>query len=205
MNTGHQGIQPIVIITNNYKTVNILNMTNLPEKIVNRILTVFTAMALINSGIYIGKIEEDGSYTNSDEDKQQFLVRGVLTRLFDKSHVSQNKSNDSQTECDGRSCVHINQKIINIRNFHDNLRNLKAIINDTIANKISAVNIKNLDFLRTENVGEIISTIPNQPADKLTNRSERILNHTISIEDIFIILAYNIGFTFKHAKLELKV
>ena len=91
------------------------------------------------------------------------------TKLLKESDIGQQQSNQRQSESNSHSGVDI--KNVEFFNIFHNL-NQDAINNETIANTKSPVNITNLFAPFTLEKLGTINAAPNQPADKLTNKSE---------------------------------
>ena len=107
---------------------------------------------------------------------------GKQIKLSKKGEINQKGKkygNDRQTK--GNRRPHIDIEDINISSSHNNFLKINANAKDRIANKISVVNIRSFFVpLPLEKLGTI-KTAPNQPAERLTNKSEMTTNKAGSI------------------------
>ncbi|PIS22235.1 hypothetical protein COT50_03035, partial [candidate division WWE3 bacterium CG08_land_8_20_14_0_20_41_10] len=97
----------------------------------------------------------------------------VKQNLFEESEVKQEQSDDRQSESDGRPDINIEDIDFIV---HNNLLKTNAKPKQNIPSSVSTVKTSVFSNpLLAEKLGTII-TAPNQPADKLTNNSEKIVN-----------------------------
>ncbi|MCG2702052.1 hypothetical protein L6273_02795, partial [Candidatus Parcubacteria bacterium] len=94
-------------------------------------------------------------------------------RISKKSDISQKTNNHYQSKSDNHSNIKVNN--IN-HNYSPNFLNLKAITTNTIPNSASVVKIaKSIEKGASEKAGTI-KLAPNQPAERLINKSESVVN-----------------------------
>ncbi|MBU2544034.1 ATP-binding protein, partial [Patescibacteria group bacterium] len=123
------------------------------------------------------KIKQDSNNKKQRTNESDFTVKTHSIFWLFAENNQQQKTYQQKGKDDHR--IDINLENINFL-FHDNLLKRKAAINDSIANITSPVNTKVFFHpLSLEKLGTII-TAPSHPADKLTNKSENIENHTLS-------------------------
>src|SRR3989344_3991273 len=98
--------------------------------------------------------------------------------LFEKGNIGKKENDKRNTECNGGTSICIKYIYIFL---HRSFLNIKANSKHTIANNKSVINTNHFLLPDTFEKFGTIKTIPNQPAERLTNKSERTPANTGSI------------------------